>query len=62
VVDGVVGAVARGVNVSIEHHGELTLECISARFIVARALFILPSSLSRAYRIIDFLCYLARFP
>jgi hypothetical protein len=26
VVDGVVGAVARGVNVSIEHHGELTLE------------------------------------
>jgi hypothetical protein len=63
VVDGVVSAVALGVNVSIEHLGELTLECISARFIciVARNLFILPSSSSQAYIIIDFLCYLATF-
>jgi hypothetical protein len=48
VVVGVVGAVALGVNISIEHHGELTIEYKFARFIclVARAcvLSILPSS------------------
>jgi hypothetical protein len=42
VVDGVVGAVTLGVNVSIKHHGELTLECNFARFICidARARFL----------------------
>jgi hypothetical protein len=53
VVVGVVGAVTLGVNVSIKHHGELTLKCKFILFIcvVARAcvLSFLPSSSSQAY-------------
>jgi hypothetical protein len=48
VVVGVVGAVTLGINVSIKHHGELTLKCKFARFICivarARVLSLLPSS------------------
>jgi hypothetical protein len=48
VVVGVVGAVTLGVNVSIKHHGELTLKCKFTLFICvvarARVLSILPSS------------------
>jgi hypothetical protein len=53
VVVGVVGAVTLGVNVSIKHHGKLTLKCKFTLFIcvVARApiLSFLPSSSSQAY-------------
>jgi hypothetical protein len=52
-VVGVVDAVTLGVNVSIKHHGELTIKCKLALFICVVAcncvLSFLPSSSSRAY-------------